>query len=304
MEIRKQLQIAGGRSREYIFFTVGYNGFRDVSTSVTPEVRDREEMTECECVLCLPDSYSADGEETPLILSFHGADRNVCLQRDMVGGLAYVQPLIDAGYAALDISGSKPHGVTHGCPEHIFAAYKAYRYAVRHYNLSEKVLVAGASMGGQTGMNFANTFPSLVLAVGMFYPRLYMDGFAVGDHYCIGTWDKTESKNGEPSGRDRIIENFRFPDDQWHEECTVGFNPHRTRSFVNGAGERIIIPPCPIKIWHGTDDTVVDSAGVEEYVRAVRRSGSYIEFHLMEGLTHALTPAMETELLYWFNRFI
>lgn len=304
MEIRKELQVEDGKRREYIFFKVRYNGFRDVSTTVTPDVRDREEMAECECVLCLPDSYTAGGEETPLILSFHGAGRTVCAQDEKVGGLAYVQPLIDAGYAALDISGSLATGLSYGCPEHIFAAYKAYRYAVKHYNLSEKVLVAGASMGGQTGMNFTNTFPSLVLAVGMFYPRLHMDGVMVGDHYCIGTWDKTTSKTGALPVHDSIINVFRFPDNQWHEENTLGFNPHRTRSFINADGQRVIIPPCPIKIWQGTADVVVDPVYVEEYVRAVRRSGSYIEFHLMEGIPHAFTPEMCTELLYWFNRFI
>lgn len=307
MEIRKTLRIEGRdgvRTRECIFFTVTYNSFRDVSTSTTTGVRDREEMAQCECVLCLPDSYTSDGEETPLILSFHGAGKTVSAQQGTVGGTIYMQQLIDAGYAALDVHGSQSDGLSYGCPEHIFAAYKAYRYAIKHYNLSEKVLIAGSSMGGQTGMNFANTFPSLVLAAGIFYPRLHMDGVTVGDHYCIGTWDKTTSKDGKPSVHDKLIDVFRFPDGQWHEENTIGFNPHRTRSFVNAQGERVIIPPCPVKIWQGTADIVVDPVYVEEYVRAVRRSGSYIELHLMEGIPHAYTPEMGTELLYWFNRFI
>ena len=304
MEIRKELRSDDGTLRKYIFFTVNFNAFRDVSTDVTSEIRDREETAQCECVLCLPDSYTKDGMKTPLILSFHGAGRDVCAQRGTVGGLAYVQNLIDAGYAALDVCGAKPHGLTFGCPEHIFAAYKAYRYAINHYNLSEKVLVTGSSMGGQTAMNFVNTFPSLALAVGMFYPRLHMEGVTVNGHYCIGTWDKTVSKNGAPSVHDRIKESFHLQNDNWSDSTTVGFNPHRTRSFVNADGHRVVMPPCPIKIWQGTADTVVDPVFVEEYVRSVRRGGCYIEFHMMEGVTHAFTPQMCTELLYWFNRFI
>lgn len=192
MEIRKTLLIreeAGGRPREYIFFKVAYNHFREVSSSQAHEVLDREEPAECECVLCLPDSWTPDNE-TPLILSFHGAGSVVCEAENQVGGLAYVQHCLNAGYAALDVCGSAPHGITMGCPEHLFAAYKAYRHAVKRYHLSRQVLVAGGSMGGHTALNFANTFPSIVTAAGLFFPRLNMDSVCVDGHLCIGTWDK------------------------------------------------------------------------------------------------------------------
>lgn len=296
----------GGKLRECIYFTVRYNHFRDIDTSTTKEVRDREEWAECECVLCLPENYSPTGEETPLILSFHGAGSHVSAADDTVGGVAYVQQCIDAGYAALDVCGSELHGTTMGCPEHIFAAYKAYRYAVRHYNLSEKILVAGASMGGHVAMNFVNTFPSVALAVGMFYPRLHIDGVTIDGHYCIGTWDKrnkpTKSEN-QASVHDLILDIYHFQEDAWSDQTTLGFNPYRTRSFVNAEGQRVTIPPCPIKIWQGTQDKTVDPVFIEEYVRSVRRSGSYIELHMMEDTGHSYTSEMCTELLYWFNRF-
>ena len=78
MEIRKKIQSKLEEGVEYdcIFFKVTFNNFRDVSYSTANEVLDREEWDECECVLCLPDSYTDDGEETPLILSCHGAGSN------------------------------------------------------------------------------------------------------------------------------------------------------------------------------------------------------------------------------------
>lgn len=191
-----------------------------------------------------------------------------------------------------------------GCPEHIFALYKAYRRAVKHFNLSERVLLTGASMGGQVSMNFANTFPGIVSAVGIFCPRLNMDSVVVDGHTCIGTWDKTTRDANGLSTRDRIIEIFRFPDSGWSEERTCGFNPGRTRAFVNSDGERVILPPCPIKIWQGAADKVVDPVFIEEYVRAVRRSGSYIELHMIDGVEHCTTGSMREELRIWFNRFI
>ena len=74
--------------------------------------------------------------------------------------------------------------------------------------------------------------------------------------------------------------------------------------FINQNGERVVIPPCPIKIWQGTADTVVDPVMVEEFVNSVRRSGSYIELRMLEGGVHKITDVMREEQLMWFNRFI
>lgn len=312
MEIRKIIAphgkngkpLDGAAEREYIFFTVNFNNHRVVGNSALNEVIDKNEIDTCECVLSLPDCYSDTGAQTPLILSCHGAGGRVCEAENKVGGVEYVSRCIDAGYAALDVNGSLPHGLTMGCPEHIFALYKAYRYAVKNYNLSERVLISGASMGGHTAMNFAHTFPSVSLAIGIFFPRLNIDGVLVDGHYCIGTWDKNERKNGNPSTKDRIIDVYHFESGEWNEENTIGFNPYKTRSFINQEGKRVVIPPCPIKIWQGTDDTVVDPVMVKEFVDSVKRSGSYIELHMLNGVKHNINDVMRLEQLLWFDRFI
>ena len=290
---------------KYIFFKVRFNNFRDVSGSTVNDVTDKEIWDECECVLCLPESYSDDGEETPLILSCHGAGSRVCEETGEMGGVGYCRECLNQGYAVLDICGSQPHGLTMGCPEHIFALHKAYLYAIKHYNLSHRVLVAGASMGGHTAMNFAHTFPGIVAALGLIYPRLNMDGVTVDGHYCIGTWDKI--KKNEKTGlstHDRIVDIYRFPTEEWCGENTIGFNPYLTRSFINADGHRVVIPPCPIKVWQGTADPTVDPVMTQEFVNSVRRSGSYIELHMMEGVTHKMNDAMRIELAMWFNRFV
>ena len=289
--------------REYIFFTVEFNGFRDVGTSEVHTVRDREEKAQTWCVLTLPKSYSDEGEPTQLIISCHGAGGRVDPDECLVGGLPDVFPCVDAGYAALDICGSKPHGLTLGCPEHVFAIYKAYRYVTKKYNLEDKILLCGQSMGGTTAMNFVNTFPGIVTAVGMFYPRLNTDPVRVGDHVCIGTWDKTQKRPDGISTKDRIIEIYRFENGEWCERNVLGFNPYRTRSFINSEGQRVVIPPCPIKIWQGTADTVVDPVMIREFVDSIRRAGCYVELHMLEGIAHTATPVMKEELKLWFDRF-
>ena len=290
--------------RNLIFFKVRFNNFRDVSGSVANEVTDREVWDECECCLCLPDSYTDDGEPTQLIISCHGAGAFVEERRNIVGGINYVMRCVDNGCAALDVSGSVPDGVSMGCPEHIFALYKAYKHAVRNYNLTETVLVAGASMGGHTAMNFIHTFPSIVIAAGLIYPQMSINGFEVDGHHCIGTWEKYDLSVDGKTIHDRVRRIYRFPSDEWCGENVIGFNPYYTRSFINAYGKKVTFVPCPMKIWQGTEDTRVDAVGTEEYVNSVRRSGSYIEFHKIEGVAHKISPAMLEEMLLWFNRFI
>lgn len=311
MEIRKTIRPISHKGkpmgddsvREYVFFTVEYNHYRDVSDSTENAVRDRVDTRECECVLALPDSYTEDGEETPLILSFHGSGMRVCEKEDQIGGVAFVTQCVKAGYAALDVNGSEPHGRTIGCFEHLMAAYRAYRYATKKFNLSRRVLIAGGSMGGQTAVNFIGMFPNVVTAAGIFFPRLNIDTVEVGTHSCLGSWDKLNAQGADGTPRGRIIAAHRFPSEEWCEQNTIGFNPHKVRSFVNSEGERVVIPPCPIKIWHGTADTTVDYVISEEYVRSIRRAGCYAELHLLEGVAHTTTSVMRDELTMWFDRF-
>ena len=294
-----------GKERRLIYFKVRYNRYRDLCTSLENAVTDREEWAEANAVLCLPESYGKTGEKTPLIIACHGAGSTVNEEKNNAGGIAGVLDCIDHGYAALDIDGIEPHGVTMGCPEHVSAMYKAYRYAIKNFDLEERVLLYGGSMGGQTSINFACTYPSICLAIGEYFPRMNIESFTTADgHFCLGTWGKTTPNAQGISTRDRVIEYFRMENGEFNRENITGFEPYSNRSFTNEKGEKVVIPPCPIKIWHGTADTVVDPVVSKEYIKAVRRGGCYGELRLIEGVGHAINPTMQTELRMWFDRFI
>jgi pimeloyl-ACP methyl ester carboxylesterase len=287
---------------EKIFFKVKFNNFREVSGSTANEVLDREEWSECEAVLCLPDSYTAEGEPTQLILSCHGAGNTVSEEAGKHGGLGYAVECLHAGYAALDISGSAPHGLTMACPEHIFALYKAYRYAIKHYNLTERVLVVGHSMGGATSINFANTFPSLVIALGVVNPCLSFRSVEIGDYVSRNPMDK-KFEDGYRY-RNAVAKYYRFPTEEFSEKNTTGFEPYRTRAIVNTEGERLVFPPCPIKIWQGASDKTIDPILTREYYDSIRRAGCFAEFHLLDGVAHNVVDTTKKELLMWFERFV
>lgn len=72
---------------------------------------------------------------------------------------------------------------------------------------------------------------------------------------------------------------------------------------MNADGEKVVIPPCPIKIWHGTADRTIDYMISVGYTEAVRRAGCYIELHLLDGVGHTTTQVMRDELTMWFDRF-
>ncbi|MBE6641061.1 MAG: alpha/beta hydrolase [Ruminococcaceae bacterium] len=293
-----------GKERRLIYFKVRYNRFRDLCTSLENVVTDKEEWAECQAVLCLPENYGKTGEKTPLILACHGAGSTVNEEKNYAGGILAALPCIDNGYAALDIDGTAPHGRSMGCPEHVFALYQAYKYAIKHYDLTEKVLLYGGSMGGQTATNFACTYPSVSLALGLFFPRMNIKSFEADGHFCLGTWDKTTPDKSGISTHDRVVENFHLEGGEWNYENIVGFEPYNNRSFTNAKGEKVVMLPCPIKIWHGTADTVVDPVVSREYVKAVRRGGCFGDLRLIEGVGHSVLPVMTEELRIWFNRFV
>jgi predicted esterase len=73
--------------------------------------------------------------------------------------------------------------------------------------------------------------------------------------------------------------------------------------LTNSDGEKVVIPPCPIKIWHGTADQTIDYMISVGYAEAVRRAGCYIELHLLDGVGHTTTQVLRDELTMWFDRF-
>jgi alpha-beta hydrolase superfamily lysophospholipase len=291
-----------GKERDLIFFNVEYNHHRDLCTDTTKEVADRVELAECRAVLCLPDSYTEDGERTQLVIACHGAGSTVDPEKHQTGGLAAVLSCLDAGYAALDIDGAAPNGLTMGNPEHVFALYRAYKYAIKHYNLTDRVFLAGHSMGGGTAINFANTFPSLAIALAVVNPGLSMHGVTVGDHVCRNPWNR-KFEDGYRY-RAPLCQYFRFPEEEFRSDLIAGFEPYRTRSFVNAEGERAVFPPCPVKIWQGADDKTVDPVLSREYYDSIRRAGCYAELHILDGVAHKVTDTAKKEIAIWFKRFL
>jgi pimeloyl-ACP methyl ester carboxylesterase len=157
-------------------------------------------------------------------------------------------------------------------------------------------------MGGGTAINFANTFPSLAIALAVINPGLSMHGVTVGDHVCRNPWDR-KFEDGYRY-RAPLCQYFRFPEEEFRSDLIAGFEPYRTRSFVNAEGERAVFPPCPVKIWQGADDKTVDPVLSREYYDSIRRAGCYAELHILDGVAHKVTDTAKKEIAIWFKRFL
>ena len=289
----------------YEWFSVTYNKRFDFCFSDSPEeTLDGYEEGVSEACLSLPDSYSENGAPVPLVFSAHGSGGRVCREEDVHGGIKYLGDANLEKYAVFDIHGTRPDGRSHGNRRYVFAVYRAYNYVISHYNVDPRLFVSGGSMGGVCALNFVNTFPSAVRAVGLFYPRTNLHEEFIGGMREHGSFDSQRNPKKGFYLREVIADQFGFSQNlAWEPEKTAGFDPFNTRT-VTIDGKRYTFFPCPIKVWHGDSDVSVDFRTAREYIAGIRRAGSMAELRVMRGRGHSINPVMQEELGLWFDRFI
>lgn len=172
--MKKKEKIYKPKTGEYEFFDVEVErpmafGGNDVNTT---------SMT-VESVLRLPDNYKIYGEKTQLILMCHGASGYIDKTTETWYNSywkTFCNEMLNAGYALFDVNvlpnsvGDKC-GYCAGSPLAVNVAKKAYDYIIENYNIKEKILVHGTSMGGVLASAFVNAYPNLVIAQSSFAGR-------------------------------------------------------------------------------------------------------------------------------------
>lgn len=246
-------------------------------------------------VLRLPKSYSHIGKKVPIAFFTHGTSGWV--------GNGAVQSqfdrcnyLVDNGIACYDINGwqgcygeelppnNRSNGQNMGNPSACACAHKAFEYIKKVYNVEEKCLVFGNSMGGLLALNYANNYRGDVLGCFLLYPVTDLKTQA---------WDNPWNTKCH----ENIINFYNMPDDTWEERCTYGYNPIKN----NYAG-------IPIFIWHGMNDTVVSYQGSVSFATEQNAKGGSVYLRAVNGLGHGNYEAwrniFETESIGAVNWFI
>lgn len=274
---------------DYIYFTVCVNQSNAETSSQADEIINDTSFSNVECVLKLPTNYTPNGKATPLIMHCHGTGQFVTSNSHSIGGLDY---MVENGYAVFDVNGSMSYdaetftkGMTLGSPRTLEAYYKAFQYILENYNVEDKIYVACKSAGGLSALNFANRYPHSVKVLGLCYPvtDLYNQAW-------LNPWLEDV--------KTKLASEYFFNDltgDTYEDDKVKGFNPIESS-----------IPSIPIKIWHGTGDTVVNHQYSVDYINKVKNNGGYGVIRLMQGHGHSMGSGeniYNVECTNWFNRF-
>lgn len=274
----------------YIHFTVNVNtSFNDTAS-----------IDVMQCVLHLPDTYSNNVmKPTKLAVYAHGAGGIVNSSTE--GELSNADYLLNNGYAILDCAGVPGNQTERGScqnmgsPIAIEGYYKAIKYVIDNYNVTNTIYLHGASMGGLVALNLANAHPEIIKAISLFYPVTDMYNQAWQHPWWEGTY----------ATRKMIAKYFNFNDQSgstYEPDKIIGFNPINNKSVtINNVKYSNIC--APIKIWHGNADPTVNYEYSKIFINNLKNYGCQAYFEEVDGAVHATTQSMKNGELVWFNRF-
>lgn len=305
------------RDKEAIFFYTPINKvqlFDNTADSYTAENVDT--------VLMLPETYDPTGKPTPIIFMHHGNSGTVDVANrswypESNVWTNFVEGYLDAGYAVFDINGVGSVNTTDANHDYgefraLLAAYNAYEYIVKNYNVEKQLYCHGSSMGAVTVYAFAKTFPQLVKAAGLFAPA-YLPNSAQDDLYK----DYIATNYGYANAAAMVADNYKrlvpsAPVLKFYDASGARVEKPFTYDWINDAASDSLTVlcddlKCPFKTWQGTNDTAIDPAYAAAIAQAYQKAGRFAYFREIENGTHAAglggNQTVIDEAVLWFNRF-
>lgn len=262
-----------------------------------------------------PTSYSKEGKPTQVVAMLHGASAYV--NEEIMGYPSgtnktrwdgWRNRYLQEGYAVIDINGlgesveDDDNSKHYGCPTAIETLDKAFEYLKEHYNVADKLLIHGTSMGGALAQSYTLTYPEKVIAVALYAPVCLMVSAAVRattrianlwqyESYQAARADKYAKLVGyAPFARCLAWKNNELIEMTWE---TIGSWPETGKAEdVNEGYERFTLYkpiekfPVPVRCWHGTNDTNVDISSSQFVIEGYRRGGSQASLRICNGQTH------------------
>lgn len=271
-----------------------------------------------------PTTYMPYGKPTQVIAMLHGANGSVTRSQVFTtaagndgigkfGSTNYVlgYPLsthlpwgkwreryLQEGFAVLDINGvggdntkTFPDNTHYGAPQAVETLNKAFEYLKEHYNVCDKLLVHGTSMGGALAQTYTRTYPNNVIAVAVFAPAplVYCIRFNTNRDDIVSRYGYTDSEEAEADNFERMVGPVPLMRClAWHDgEITeVNWSEIETASDAYNNYEMIETFPVPIRCWQGLSDSVVHPIFSKKLFEAYRRSNSQATLRLCDGVGH------------------
>ncbi len=258
----------------------------------------------------LPPSYSQNGKPTQVIAMLHGASGYVA---PGVTGYSvqkwkdWQNLYLSHGFAVLETNGwgistSSDNKSRHwACPPALETIDKAFETIKSQYNIADKLMLHGTSMGGATAWAYALSHPNKVSAIGLFSPAtlswiMLKDRNLENDYELSALNWQYESVAEAISddfqrivGYDPIIAAMRYKDGLYTPISQLA--NHDVLQYGEAGNEYILVGhalPFPVRIWHGTSDPTVPYKLSEIVVNAYRRGGQNVSMRYCPGETHAI----------------
>ena len=263
--------------------------------------------------IIFPQSYSNIGKPTQVIAMLHGSDGVVSpsvLGYSNSNWLAWQNLYLGAGFAVMDINGygvssaNDQKSMPWGNPQSVETFIKAWEYVKTRWNVNDKILLHGNSMGGVTAYSILMNHPDIVLGVGLFAPAClpYEMKFVwqTASHVCAA-WGYVDEAAAEADGYSKFIGFSPLMESEYDWSSN-----DLTQQAFAAMDAKTILPNVPIRIWQGSADTVVPPQMNQLIVSALRRANIDATLRIIPDATHSLTQSSiaRNEAVSWFKRFV
>lgn len=270
-----------------------------------------------------PETYTVTGTPTPVIAMLHGSEGYVCegcLGYTSTGYLAQRNLFLASGFAVMDINGygisteADVHSKHWGCPLAVETLDKAFEFLKQNFNICDKIILYGLSMGGILAESYAKCFPGKVACVGLFAPNLfaYSMRYIAGDGSKELAWGYADHAEADADNYSHLtgyvpLSECMIVDDETGVIKKFDWTEYDSNNRTQIMSKKLVdFFPVPIRIWQGSVDTSVPLSNSQLLVSSLRRGNSTASIRICDGATHSIyTYAyVRNEAVSWFKRFI
>lgn len=277
-----------------------------------------------------PSSYSATGRPTQVIAMFHGGSGWVSPSVMGYEGDVWINwrnAYLNAGFAVMDINGwgistgRDDHSRHYGCPLAVETIHKAFCELKSKYNICDKIMLHGSSMGTFVSWNYLATHPNNVACVGLFAAActsyvILKDRENTGissDSYekAINSWQYESVSAAVEDNFQRIVGYDPVLRIQDYDEAPATFLTNLVDYDITTLSSKAHLVgaslPCPVRIWHGTNDESLPYSLSQTVVRAYRNGGNNVTLRSCPNLTHNMctgtTQYVVDEAVEYFSNY-
>lgn len=263
-------------------------------------------------VIALPENYSTDpANPTRLIILCQGTGERTGATTNPLNNHGW-KYFLAKGYAVMDMNGMAtgwgsamgfPVTDQHYANKHVLQCYKkGYNYVMEKYNLHKEVFVMGISMGGGASTLIVQHNLLPVIAQAAFCPALsvYKNNFmqpwgganqqrTIAGQYNFANWkNATLDQQYFLDNYDRVVgyDNLMINtigSAEMKAQANANYNNDAEREAYLSLSK---IYPCPLKIWHAADDTVVAYRYSEFMVAMIKNAGGNATLRTMVNGGH------------------